>query len=99
MTNVLRFTARTDVAQPPEQAESAAVLSMADKRAVYTVHEVAQLLSLSLGGTYQLCRSGDIPALKLGNRWVIPKRRFHAWLDNLPDADEPDTEPRRGDDR
>ena len=56
-------------------------------RAVYTVPEVAAMLSLSLGGTYALLRSGDIPGLKLGGRWVVPKRRFHAWL-NSANADE-----------
>lgn len=50
-------------------------------RAVYTVPEVARLLSLSLGSTYALLREGEIPARKLGGRWVIPKKRFHAWLD------------------
>lgn len=53
--------------------------------AVYTVADVAGLLSLSLGGTYALVRAGEIPAKKMGARWVIPKRRFHAWLD---DTDE-----------
>jgi excisionase family DNA binding protein len=54
--------------------------------AVYTVAEVATMLSLSLGSTYQLVRAGQIPAKKMGGRWVIPKRRFHAWLDDLPEA-------------
>jgi excisionase family DNA binding protein len=54
------------------------------ERAVYNVREVSQMLSISLGGTYQLCRDGMIPALKLGGRWVVPKARFHTWLDNLP---------------
>ncbi|MEV0329824.1 helix-turn-helix domain-containing protein [Micromonospora echinospora] len=53
----------------------------ADSRAVYSVPEVARLLSLSLGSTYALLREGEIPARKLGARWVIPKNRFHAWLD------------------
>lgn len=50
-------------------------------RAVYTVTEVAQLLSLSRGSAYELVRDGTIPAHRLGRRWVIPKGRFHAWLD------------------
>ncbi|MQA04333.1 MAG: helix-turn-helix domain-containing protein [Streptosporangiales bacterium] len=91
MTNVLPFTARQNGDDGAEHAELAAVLRMTNSPAVFTVHEVAHLLSLSPGSTYQLCRSGEIPALKLGNRWVIPKRRFHAWLDNLPTAD-PDEE-------
>jgi excisionase family DNA binding protein len=58
------------------------------RRAVYTVAEVSQLLSLSLGGTYELVRAGVIPGRKLGGRWVIPKRAFHTWLDSW--AEEPD---------
>jgi excisionase family DNA binding protein len=61
-------------------------------RAVYTVAEVAKLLSLSLGSTYALARTGDIPAKKMGGRWVVPKRRFHAWLDDLPEASAEDIE-------
>ncbi|MDQ4031275.1 MAG: helix-turn-helix domain-containing protein, partial [Actinomycetota bacterium] len=53
------------------------------ERAVYTVVEVAQLLSLSRGTAYALVRDGTIPALRLGGRWVIPRARFHAWLDSL----------------
>ena len=53
------------------------------ERAVYTVIEVAQLLSLSRGTAYALVRDGTIPALRLGGRWVVPRARFHAWLDSL----------------
>jgi excisionase family DNA binding protein len=49
--------------------------------AVYTVAEVAVLLGLSLAGTYALIRSGEIPAKKMGGRWIIPSGRFHSWLD------------------
>nr|WP_182905863.1 helix-turn-helix domain-containing protein [Microbispora sp. H13382] len=45
--------------------------------------EVARLLSLSRGSAYALVREGTIPALRMGGRWIIPKRRFHAWLDGL----------------
>ncbi|MEH0841903.1 helix-turn-helix domain-containing protein [Micromonospora sp. CPCC 205711] len=67
------------------------LLRMADNRAVYSVREVARLLSLSLGSTYALVRDGEIPARKLGGRWVIPKKRFHAWLDECTEqADGPE---------
>lgn len=56
----------------------------------YTVRQVATLLGLSLGSTYVLVRDGTIPATRLGGRWVIPRARFHAWLDAIteqpPDA-------------
>lgn len=53
------------------------------ERAVYTVVEVARLLSLSRGRAYALVRDGTIPALRLGGRWVVPRTRLHAWLDSL----------------
>jgi excisionase family DNA binding protein len=75
----------------------------AGDRAVYTVREVAHLLSLSLGATYALVRSGEIPARRLGSRWVIPRNRFEQWLDECTVDPEPDpplpppsTRPRSG---
>ena len=53
------------------------------ERLVYTVQEVAEMLGLALSGTYTLIREGTIPALKIGGRWVIPKARFHNWLDGM----------------
>jgi len=57
-------------------------------RDIYTVAEVCARLGLSLGGTYELVRDGTIPARKLGGRWVIPKKRFHAWLDGIQNDDQ-----------
>ena len=53
-----------------------------EARATYTVAEVANLLGLSRSGTYTLLRAGEIPARRMGSRWIIPRRRFHAWLDD-----------------
>lgn len=50
-------------------------------RLTYTVDEVAQVLSLSRGITYASLRDGTIPAERVGKRWVISRRRLHAWLD------------------
>lgn len=87
--NVVRFSPRSSTGKPTNPAIPGAVLHMTG-RAVYSVREVSTMLSISLGGTYQLCRNGQIPALKLGGRWVIPKSRFHTWLNNLPTADPED---------
>lgn len=62
------------------------------ERAVYNVREVAALLDLSLGSTYNLLRLGEIPAKHLGGRWVISKKRFHAWLEE----DQEDTNEESG---
>jgi excisionase family DNA binding protein len=49
--------------------------------ATYTVMEVAALLGIGRGAAYELVRDGTIPALRCGRRWVVPRSRFHAWLD------------------
>lgn len=57
--------------------------------ATYTVEEVAVLLGVSRGVAYQSVQSGEIPAKRIGRRWVIPRSSFDAWLngaDNLPKA-------------
>ena len=42
---------------------------------------MAHLLNLSRGITYQYVRDGVIPADRLGRRWLVPRKRFHAGLD------------------
>lgn len=81
----------------PAHSTATATAAVGD-RAVYTVREVAHLLSLSLGATYALVRSGEIPARRLGSRWVIPRNRFEEWLDECtvdPDPDPPLPPPTR----
>ena len=53
----------------------------------YTVDEVAALLGVARGVAYEGVRSGSIPATRVGRRWLIPRRRFHAWLDGTDPAD------------
>lgn len=47
----------------------------------YTVEEVAALLGIARGVAYESVRSGEIPATRVGRRWLVPRKRFHAWLD------------------
>ena len=52
----------------------------------YTVDEVAALLGVARGVAYDNVRSGLIPAVRVGRRWLVPRRRFHAWLDTTGPA-------------
>ena len=52
-------------------------------REIYTVVQVARMLSMNLGTVYQLLHADVIPAKRLGRRWVIPRKRFHQWLNGL----------------
>ena len=47
----------------------------------YSVDEVTALLGIARGVAYESVRTGEIPATRVGRRWLIPRRRFHAWLD------------------
>lgn len=46
----------------------------------YSVDEVAKLLGCSRSVTYDGVRRGEIPAVRMGRRWFVPRDRFHAWL-------------------
>jgi excisionase family DNA binding protein len=52
----------------------------------YTVDEVAALLGVARGVAYDNVRNGLIPAVRVGRRWLVPRSRFHAWLDATSSA-------------
>lgn len=82
MSNIIAFPPQPD---PSDQdAGYAGSVPMIDpNRLTYTVDEAAYLLDLSRGAAYQAVREGTIPAERVGRRWIIPRKRFHAWLDGL----------------
>ena len=45
-----------------------------------TVAEVSAILGVSKSVVYEMCRKKEIPALRLGRRWVIPYTPFMKWL-------------------
>ena len=49
-------------------------------RVTYTVPEVAALLGISRATAYAMLRTGEIPARRIGSRWIIACRRFDLWL-------------------
>ncbi|TCB92060.1 DNA-binding protein [Micromonospora zingiberis] len=90
MSTVIPFPQRPTPTTPTEAGGIPTRPPATVARAVYTVAETAELLSLSLGFTYALLRSGEIPGIKLGGRWLVPKGRLHRWLDELPEASTED---------
>jgi excisionase family DNA binding protein len=80
--NVVPFASRLPRASDlPSGTETAKVIGLTEY-ATYTPQEVMAMLRLSRGLTYKLLRDGTIPARRMGTRWVIPKKAFHAWLDS-----------------
>lgn len=54
---------------------------MDDHHLVLTVEEAAKALRISRGLAYELVRRGQLPALRLGRRIVIPRHALEAALD------------------
>ena len=42
---------------------------------------VAKLLGISISSAYELMQEINFPVLRIGNRKVVPKDRFRAWVD------------------
>ena len=42
---------------------------------------VAAVLGISRAGAYELVHSEGFPALKIGNRIVVPKDKLREWID------------------
>lgn len=47
----------------------------------YTPEKVADKLSLSVGVVRKLIYAGQIPAIKVGKRWIIPAKALNQWIE------------------
>jgi excisionase family DNA binding protein len=59
-------------------------------RRTYTIKEAAHLLGIGTRLAYELARDGQLPARRLGTRWVVPVaalERFLADVDRPSDGD------------
>ena len=43
---------------------------------------VAKVLGVSISSAYELLKEKDFPAMRVGNRWIIPKEYFIAWVED-----------------
>ena len=42
---------------------------------------VAQVLGVSISSAYELMHEKDFPALRVGNRIIVPKEKFCQWVE------------------
>ena len=42
---------------------------------------VANVLGIAMSSTYELMKEKDFPALRVGNRLIVPKEKFMAWVE------------------
>ena len=52
------------------------------ERLTYTVEEAGRILGISRGLAYALVKAGDIPAVQLGRRLVVPRPALQALLED-----------------
>ncbi len=51
---------------------------------VYKTNEVAQIMGVSTTTVYRLIEEKNLPHIRLGKLYRIPKSRFHEWLERNP---------------
>ncbi len=54
------------------------------ERRTLTMEEAAKALGISRTSAYALARSGELPVLRLGHRFVVPCAEFDAFLAGEP---------------
>lgn len=52
-----------------------------------SVPEVGKVLGISRAGAYELVRADSFPKIRIGNRIVIPRDKFIAWIDAQTEVD------------
>lgn len=53
---------------------------MENKKYVYTVDEIKDILGIGINQTYELVKTGAFPVKKIGRKNLIPVVPFHEWL-------------------
>lgn len=53
---------------------------------VYTVNETAQILNIGLSKAYELIQQKQIPNVRVGRKFLIPKQSLENWLANSSGA-------------
>ena len=53
-----------------------------------SVPEVAKVLGISRAGAYELVHSDSFPKIRIGNRIVVPRDKFIAWIDAQTEVSE-----------
>ena len=53
------------------------------ERETLTVPEAATVLGIGVNKTYVACQQGLIPAIRIGNRWIIPRAALLRMLESV----------------
>lgn len=50
------------------------------EKLVYTVTETAQILNIGMNKAYELIQQNQIPNVRVGRKFLIPKEALEKWL-------------------
>ena len=53
-----------------------------------SVPEVGKVLGISRAGAYELVRADSFPKIRIGNRIVVPRDKFIAWIDQQTEVSD-----------
>lgn len=53
------------------------------EKLIYTTNEVSELLGIGLSKVYELLSQNVLPHVKVGRKYLIPKRGLEKWLSNI----------------
>lgn len=54
------------------------------EKATLSVQEVSDMLDISISHAYEMLYQGELPARKLGKKWIISRQQITDWLNNGP---------------
>lgn len=57
-----------------------AKIAKAEEKLAYNIPELAKILGIGIPAARDLCHTADFPALKVGNRFLVPKQALENWL-------------------
>ncbi len=63
-----------------ELADAAAPEGTDDPRLTWTIEEAAARAGISRSAAYEAADCGELPALKVRGRWIVPRLTFLIWL-------------------
>jgi excisionase family DNA binding protein len=67
------------VSEPPAQRRGT-LAAQWDNRDAFTVEETGEILGLSRPSAYVAAKRGDLGAIRIGKRWIVPRRALEKLL-------------------
>ena len=59
-----------------------------ENKIIYTAEETSKLLGIGMNKIYELLSNGEIPARRVGRKYLISKKGLEIWLNNIDIKDE-----------